>query len=100
MVGRHIQKVDTNIYFGITGLNTFPFLLFFVPYYYMAILAFFGHLAAVHARKIKINLIGLNPENQAKIILLIGAIVTFLIMYGLTNQFNGVEIPTNYRMAL
>jgi hypothetical protein len=99
MAGRYVQKVDTNIYFGVAGLNTFPFLLFFVPYYAIAILAFFGHLAAIHAKKMKYTLLGLNPLNQAKILLLVGAIVTSLIMYGLTNRFNGVEIPAIYRLV-
>jgi hypothetical protein len=31
--GRLILHLDTNIYFGVAGLNSFPFNLFFVPYY-------------------------------------------------------------------
>ena len=40
-VGRYILLLNTNIYFGIAGLNSFPHLLFFIPYYSLAILAFF-----------------------------------------------------------
>ena len=55
MSGRFLLNLDTNLYFGIAGLNTFPLNLFFMPYYSLAILAFFGHLAAIHSYKMKKN---------------------------------------------
>ena len=30
--GRLFQHLDTNFYFGVAGLNSFPFNLFFIPY--------------------------------------------------------------------
>src|SRR5690606_15574 len=44
-VGRLVLNLDTNFYFGVAGLNSFPTNLFFIPYYAFAIISFFGHIA-------------------------------------------------------
>ena len=97
-IGRLLLNLDTNIYFGVAGLNTFPFSLFFVPYYGFAIISFFGHIAAIHSKKIKKNILGLIPNQQAYIILTIGMLLSFTVLYGLTNKFNGIEIPKEYNI--
>jgi len=94
---RFFLDLDTNFYFGVAGLNTFPFYIFFVPYYGLAIISFFGHVAAIHYLKMKKNIFGINPQQQAKFILGFGVVLTLLIFYGLTNQFNGVSIPSEYK---
>ena len=96
--GRLILNLDTNIYFGAAGLNSFPFNLFFIPYYGLAILSFFGHIASVHSKKMKKTVLGITPKNQAIIILIFGLILTFLIFYGLTNHFKGLVIPKQYHI--
>lgn len=95
-VGRLILQLDTNFYFGVAGLNSFPANLFFIPYYALAILSFFGHIAAIHHKKINTDIFGLSPQQQAKVILFAGLVITICILYGLTNQFKGVTIPTAY----
>ena len=96
--GRLFLHLDTNFYFGVAGLNTFPFNLFFVPYYAFAIISFFGHIACIHNKKMKQNILGLTPSGQSKAILIFGICLTIIIFYGLTNQFNGVEIPEQYSL--
>lgn len=100
MAGRFILKLDTNFYFGVAGLNSFPFNLFFIPYYALAILAFFGHIAAIHHKKMKLPLLGLSPKQQANAILLLGICFTVFVFYGLTNHFKGVIIPAEYRVLI
>ena len=100
LVGRSILQLDTNFYFGVAGLNSFPLNLFFIPYYGLAILSIFGHLAAVHNKKMKQNLLGLTPNKQSKSILFLGACLTILIFYGLTNHFKGVKIPIEYNVLI
>ena len=96
--GRLILNLDTNFYFGVAGLNTFPLSLFFIPYYSLAIISFFGHIAAVHSKKMKRKILGIAPIKQSYAILITGVIFTFIILYGLTNEFNGVEIPKEYNV--
>lgn len=98
MAGRFLLHLDTNFYFGAAGLNIFPLNLFFVPYYGLAIISFFGHIAAVHSKKMGHNFFGINPIKQSYFILIIGILITIAILYGLTNGFKGVEIPKEYNL--
>ncbi|WP_310377976.1 hypothetical protein [Flavobacterium sp.] len=98
--GRLFLHLDTNFYFGVAGLNSFPFNLFFIPYYGLAILSFFGHIASIHSKKMKKNIFGLTPNRQSIIILTLGLIMTIIIFYGLTNHFNGVIIPSEYNILI
>jgi len=96
LAGRLFLHLDTNFYFGAAGLNSFPANLFFIPYYSLAIVAFFGHFPAIFRPKNRQNWLGLPPANQAKWCLAIGGVVALLIWYGFTNGFKGVEIPASY----
>lgn len=98
LAGRSVLKLDTNFYFGVAGLNSFPVNLFFIPYYALAILSFFAHVAAIHHSKMQVPVLGLKPGTQSKLILGTGAVLTLLIFCGLTNYFRGVEIPEAYRV--
>jgi len=100
MAGRYVLNLDTNFYFGVAGLNTFPFNLFFVPYYGLAVVAFFAHVAAVHSMKMKSAVLGLTPDAQAKTILFIGILMSIVLVYGLTNGFQGVVIPESYKVLI
>ena len=98
--GRLVLELDTNFYFGVAGLNTFPLNLFFIPYYGLAIISFFGHISAVHSKKMKSKIFGINPIKQSYGILIIGILLTVIILYALTNGFNGVEIPKEYDIMI
>lgn len=100
LAGRLFLHLDTNFYFGVAGLNTFPFNLFFIPYYAFAIVAFFGHLSALHGQKMRHSVFGISPEQQAKILFLSGVAYTLLVLYGLTDHFQGVLIPAPYRVLI
>lgn len=98
--GRIILNLDTNFYFGVAGLNSFPTNLFFIPYYGLAIFSFFGHIAAIHKSKMKHSILGVSPTAQAFLILAFGLCITIAVFYGLTNHFRGVEIPTEYNVLI
>jgi len=100
MAGRFVMQLDTNFYFGVAGLNTFPLSLFFVPYYALAVLAFFGHIASIHSQKMRKKLFGLSVPRQSRIILGLGVVCALVILYALTNGFAGVEIPEAYDVML
>jgi succinate dehydrogenase/fumarate reductase cytochrome b subunit len=98
--GRFVLHLDTNFYFGVAGLNTFPFSLFFVPYYGLAILSFCGHLAAAHSQKMTRSIVGLSPFRQAIGMLLCGFLLTIVLFYCLTNGYRGVAIPSAYGVLI
>jgi len=98
--GRFFLNLDTNFYFGVAGLNSFPINLFFVPYYALAIISFFLHIACIHSKKMSHNIFSLTPSGQSKIILIFGICLTILILYGLTNHFEGAKIPKEYSILI
>ena len=98
--GRFLLNLDTNFYFGVAGLNSFPLNLFFIPYYAFAIISFFGHISCIHNKKMKQKILGLSVNVQAKLILSIGICLTIVIFYGLTNQFKGITIPEQYNIQI
>ena len=100
MSGRTILDLDTNLYFGVAGLNTFPLNLFFIPYYSLAILSFFGHVAAIHQQKMRHHVLGWSPTQQSRLILFLGVMATGTILYGLTSGFTGMEIPEAYQVLM
>jgi len=100
MIGRFILNLDTNFYFGAAGLNSFPTNLFFIPYYGLAIISFFGHISAIHYHKMKTKIFGLTVEQQSNIIFINGIVTTIVIFYGLTNGFSGVQIPEEFNIMI
>lgn len=97
-MGRLILHLDTNFYFGAAGLNSWPLSLFFISYYGLAILSIVLHAG---------NGIGSLLSGQSKnkslsgrniLLLLLGASMAILIIYGLTGRFSGIEIPENYKV--
>lgn len=98
MAGRWLLDLDTNFYFGAAGLNQFPFNIFFVPYYSLGILSFFAHIASIHYQKMKKR--NNDATIQSRLIILTGAIIVLLLMYGLTNGFKGVSIPVAYGLLI
>lgn len=98
MVGRFILQLDTNFYFGAAGLNQFPFNLFFIPYYSLAIFSLFAHIASVHYRKVKER--NRDARKQSRLIIIVGFVTVSILMYGLTNGFNGIAIPSKYGILI
>lgn len=96
LMGRYLLHLDTNFYFGAAGLNIFPLNLYFVPYYGLAILSFWGHVAAVHVQRARHPLWGLRPEAQGRVLLALGGLWLLLTFWGLTHHFQGFEIPEAY----
>ncbi len=96
VMGRYVLDLDTNFYFGAAGLNLFPVNLFFIPYYSLAIVSFFGHIASIHHARMKGSILELSVKKQSLGILIIGLVLSIMIIYGLTDGFYGIEIPEQY----
>lgn len=86
---RIIFHIDTNSYFGAATLNSFPSVIVFVPYYFLAIVAFFTHVACIHYKKTKSKI-------QMKIIIALGLLYALYLIFALTNHFHGYKIPNEY----
>ena len=83
--GRYKLKMDTNLYYGAGVMNMWPQKLFYIPYYSFAILFFFFHVACVHRIKME-KFTGLAiATKQSFIIMGIGILVTFLVIFKMSN---------------
>jgi hypothetical protein len=98
--GRFILHLDTNFYFGAAGLNYFPFNLFFIPYYFLAVVSFFGHIAAIHHQRMTKTIFRFIPRQQAIFIITAGICFALFLIYGLTNQLSRFQIPAEYKVLI
>ncbi|WP_394234525.1 hypothetical protein [Pseudomonas anguilliseptica] len=96
LFGRTLLGLDTNFYFAAAGLHISPFQLFFVPYYYLAVLAIFAHVAcALHW--LSRERFTLEKRNRLGfLIIAIGALLSLLITLAMAGVFYPMEIPTQY----
>jgi len=78
--------LDTNFYFAAAGLHVWPFVLFFVPYYFLAVAALFVHIGCA-LRRGRVVAAGLSAA---------GTIVAGLIVAMLMGMVVPVEIPARY----
>jgi hypothetical protein len=92
MAGRIYLGLDTNLYFGAATFNLPYVPWFFIPYYLLAILSFFTHVACIHRTKMLMRNPDKNYDMHAKIIILAGLLTAIVIISGMT----GVKIPAEY----
>lgn len=85
LAGR-MSGLDTNFYFAAAGLHVWPFVLFFVPYYFLAVAALFVHLGFA-LRRGRAVVAGCSA---------IGIVVAGLIVATLMGKVVPVEIPARY----
>jgi len=85
MAGR-VSGLDTNFYFAAAGLHVWPFVLFFVPYYFLAVAALFVHLGCA-LRRGRAVVAGFSA---------VGIVVAGLIVATLMGNVVPVEIPARY----
>jgi hypothetical protein len=91
LMARFVWIVETDIHFANAGLQTRPSIYFFLPYYSLAVMATFVHIATIHYNKSRQALLfkKSNPpdllriKRQTGVILVSGLVVTTLIMLGL-----------------
>jgi hypothetical protein len=89
LAGRIAGGLDTNFYFAAAGLHVWPFVLFFVPYYFVAVAALFVHLGCALRRGSAV-VAGFSA---------VGVVVAGLIVAALMGKVVPVEIPARYLMT-
>lgn len=84
LVGRYKLKLDTNLYFGASVMLHWPQNLFFIPYYSLAIVSFFFHIAAVHKSKMEDWVSPSHAATQAIVIMIVGVFTMLAIITRMT----------------
>jgi hypothetical protein len=94
LFGRGALGLDTNFYYAAAGLHVAPFHYFFVPYYFLAVVALFTHLGCA------LYWIGPAPlRHRGRAVVacaLAGAGVALLIVLSLAGQVQPLQVPAPY----
>lgn len=96
LFGRVALTLDTNFYFAAAGIHAPLFQLYFLPYYFLAVAAMFGHVAcAIHwLTRNRFSCAARKRFGYA--VLVIGASVAALIVTAFAGAFHPVEVPKAY----
>lgn len=97
MFGRYYAELDTNIYYGIAGFHVTLFQWFFVPYYFLAVVAIFFHLSAAFYWLSREKFTELTRTRSAYAIMLAGILLSTSLTMGFAGMFGEINIPAEYR---
>lgn len=97
LFGRFVAELDTNVYYGIAGFHINPFYWYFVPYYFLAIVAIFVHIAAAFHWLGREKLTALTRTRAAYVIMLGGILLSASLMMGFAGMFSEIKIPAEYQ---
>jgi hypothetical protein len=89
--GRLYMNLDTNLWFGAAGFHVWPWQLFFIPYYGLAIICFAAHVGyALH------RFTGIRSVVPATVLGGVAAVFIVLLMSGVLVEVN---VPADYLAA-
>jgi succinate dehydrogenase/fumarate reductase cytochrome b subunit len=91
-------KFDTNFYFAARVVLEAPFKYYFVPYYFLGIMAFGVHVAATHRKKMRESGNEKQANFQALLIVFLALIVTGIIFYVFMGGCFPIAIPHEYQV--
>jgi succinate dehydrogenase/fumarate reductase cytochrome b subunit len=86
LAGRRVGGLDTNFYFAAAGLHVWPYVLFFAPYYFLAVAALFVHIGCALRR----------GRAVVAVFAVAGAVTAGLIVILLMGKVVPVDIPARY----
>lgn len=91
-------KFDTNFYFAAQVVLEAPFKYYFVPYYFLGIMAFGVHVAATHHKKIAEAGQRKQADFQVLLIFLLFLTLTGIIFYVFMGERFPIAIPYEYQV--
>ncbi len=94
--GRWLFGLDTNYYFAAAGMHLPPFQLFFVPYYFLAVVAIFAHVACGLYWLSRNRLAATTRKRLAISALLVGIVLAAIIVASFAGAFYEVNVPAEY----
>lgn len=95
--GRIVFDLDTNFYYAAAGLNITPFQVFFLPYYFLAIVALFIHVACAFHWLTREHVAERIRNNIVYFAILLSVILSTSIVATFMGAFYKVDIPAEYR---
>ena len=94
--GRVLLNLDTNFYFAAAGFHVPPYPYFFVPYYFLAVVALFTHLGCAaywqvqdRSRWVRVSVVAVPAG--------VSIVVALLIVLLMAGKLAPVDVPAKYR---
>lgn len=97
LFGRLELGLDTNFYYAAAGMHVPPFHIFFLPYYFLAVVALFGHLACAFHWLARNRLSGIARDRVGYASLAVGVLASALIVSAFAGVFYPVDVPLDYQ---
>ena len=93
--GRHIAKIDTNLFFAAAGFHVWPYAAYFAAYYFFAVVCVFVHLGRAGMNRVNPRS---DPQRRRWLIVsgATGGTVAILILAGMSGIGNGIVVPAEY----
>lgn len=91
-------KFDTNFYFAARVVLEAPFKYYFVPYYFLGMMAFGVHVAVTHRKKMAEAVNRKQADFQALLIVLLFLTLTGIIFYVFMGGRFPIAIPHEYQV--
>ena len=99
LFGRAALKLDTNFYYAAAGMHVSSFQYYFVPYYFLAVVAIFGHIACAVHWLTRYNLSETSRNYFGYTVLAAGVVASTLIVAAFAGTFYDIKVPQEYRAA-
>ncbi|MHB1587923.1 MAG: hypothetical protein ACYCRH_13040 [Acidiferrobacteraceae bacterium] len=96
LYGRTVLRLDTNFYYAAAGMHVSPFQYYFAPYYFLAVVAVFGHIACAVHWLARDNLSEATRNYFGYTVLAIGVVISTLIVAAFAGAFYHIKIPQKY----
>lgn len=96
LYGRAAQGLDTNFYFAAAGLQPGAYPVFFIPYYSLAVLAYFTHLACGLRWLLRQRLPQQTLDRAAAGTMSLGLLLAVTIVATFSGALYPVELPVEY----
>lgn len=95
LAGRLVLQLDTNFYYAIAGIHVSPFQYFFIPYYFLAVVALFTHVGcALYWHFAGYSIKWALPSLWCS--LLLGVVCSSLVVLAMSGAFYSIEVPHEY----
>jgi succinate dehydrogenase/fumarate reductase cytochrome b subunit len=96
LYGRALLNLDTNFFYAAAGMHVPPNQCFFIPYYFLSLLALSAHLGCAFYWFLKDS--SKNMRQAALVIpIIIGSTVSTIIVLSLAGKFQPLDIPAKYK---
>ncbi len=97
LFGRAALNLDTNFYYAAAGMHVSPFQYYFVPYYFLAVVAIFGHISCAAHWLTRDSFSRATRNYVSYTVLVMGVVAATLIVAAFAGVFYDINVPQKYR---